>query len=117
MTIYNYVCDMQELCLRATNALRVLGDDGMQKFYAAAEIGYAKMAEDLNAVPVEKAAEQIHDSEINAYLNIKEYVEQKEQDAAYKIKKDYNLTNKMFKEAEKDYEEEVTVEVPCHQEG
>ena len=83
MTYYNYVSEMQLLCFRAREALKVLNDDGMKDFYAAAEVGFSERATPLT---FEKANEHINQSQIEAYLKVKEFVEEKEREAAEKLR-------------------------------
>lgn len=88
MTTYNYLSEMQLLCFRAREALKALNDDGMRDFYAAAEIGFSQQATPLT---YEKANEHINQSQIEAYLKVKEFTEQKEREAAEKIREDLEL--------------------------
>ena len=83
MTTYNYLSEMQLLCFRAREALKVLNDKGMEDFYAAAEVGFSERATPLT---FEKANEHINQSQIEAYLKVKEYAEQKEREAAEKLR-------------------------------
>ena len=83
MTTYNYLSEMQLLCFRAREALKVLNDDGMKDFYAAAEVGFSERATPLT---FEKANEHINQSQIDAYLRVKDFVEQKEREAAEKLR-------------------------------
>ncbi|MBO7735106.1 MAG: hypothetical protein J6S67_21260 [Methanobrevibacter sp.] len=85
MTTYNYMSEMQEMCFRATQALIVLGDKGMQDFYAAAEQGFYNRA---NGLSVEEANAPINVSQIDSYLATKDFVESKEYEAALKLKKE-----------------------------
>jgi hypothetical protein len=43
---------MQELCFRASQALMVTGEKGLEDFYKAAELGYYNCSKDM---PIEKA--------------------------------------------------------------
>lgn len=83
MTTYNYLNEMQLLCFRAREALKALNDDGMKDFYAAAEVGFSERATPLT---FEKANEHINQSQIEAYLKIKEFAEEKEREAAEKLR-------------------------------
>ena len=83
MTTYNYLSEMQLWCFRAREALKVLNDDGMKDFYAAAEVGFSERATPLT---FEKANEHINQSQIDAYLRVKDFVEQKEREAAEKLR-------------------------------
>ena len=85
MTTYNYLSEMQHLCFRAKEALKVLNDDGMKDFYAAAEEGFFTK---LDGLPVKEADETINQSQIETYLKAKAFAEQKEHEAAEKIKSD-----------------------------
>lgn len=83
MTTYNYLSEMQLLCFRAREASKVLNDDGMKDFYAAAGVGFSERATPLT---FEKANEHINQSQIDAYLRVKDFVEQKEREAAEKLR-------------------------------
>ena len=83
MTTYNYMSEMQQLCFRATKALKELGDDGLYDFYAAAEKGFDATA---NSLPYEEANKDINQSQTDAFINLKDFVEDKEYKAAEKIK-------------------------------
>lgn len=83
MTTYNYLSEMQLLCFRAREALKVLNDDGMKDFYAAAEVGFSERATPLT---FEKANEHINQSQIEAYLKVKKFTEEKEREAAEKLR-------------------------------
>ena len=85
MTTYNYMSEMQGLCFRVTQALIVLGDKGMQDFYSAAEQGFYNRANELS---VEEANAPINVTQIDAYLQTKDYVESKEYEAALQLKKE-----------------------------
>ena len=85
MTYYNYLCEMQQLCFRAREALKVLEDNILRKFYAVAEEGFFSQMERL---PVEKAKQNVKLSQIESLIRTKRYVEEKELDAAYKIKRE-----------------------------
>ena len=83
MTVYNYLSSMQELCFRATMALNALGKLGMADFYSAAENGFFSK---LDGIPVEEAKQNINQSQIDQYLVTKEFVEQKEREAAEQLR-------------------------------
>ena len=85
MKTYNYMSEMQRLCFRATQALIVLGDKGMQDFYSAAEQGFYNRSNELS---VEEANAPINVTQIDAYLQTKDYVESKEYEAALQLKKE-----------------------------
>lgn len=85
MTYYNYLCEMQQLCFRAREALKVLEDNILRIFYALAEEGFFSQLERL---PVEKAKQDVNLSLIESFIRTKRYVEEKELDAAYKIKRE-----------------------------
>lgn len=85
MTYYNYLSEMQQLCFRAREALKVLEDDGLRLFYSVAEEGFFSQMERL---PVEKAKQDVNLSLIESLIRTKRYVEEKELDAAYKIKRE-----------------------------
>lgn len=48
MTYYEYVGEMQELCFKVSQALKVLGECGLYTFYYAASKGYQFIREDLS---------------------------------------------------------------------
>jgi putative NADPH-quinone reductase len=79
MTHYNYYEQMQELSYRATMALAVIGNEGLRDFYSAAEEGFYKK---LETVSVEEAKQNINQSQIDQYLITKDFVEEKEREAA-----------------------------------
>lgn len=85
MTYYNYLNEMHQLCFRAREALKVLEDDRLRRFYSACEKGLFRQLERL---PVEKAKQDINLSQIENLISTKRYVEEKELDAAYKIKRE-----------------------------
>lgn len=90
MTTYNYLSEMQQLCFRATQALEVLGEKGMKDFYSKAEEGYAVECSSLGYKSASAAIEQ---SQINAYLQVKEYVDTKEREAAEKLREQQEAYN------------------------
>ena len=90
MTYYNYVCEMQELCFRASQALMVTGEKGLEDFYKAAELGFYNCSKDM---PIEKANETIGQSQIDAYLQTKKYAEECEDRAAYRLKEEQEARN------------------------
>lgn len=90
MTYYNYASEMQQLCFRAREALTVLKEDGLKEFYAIAEEGYYNKLEN---VPVEEAKQNINQSQIDAYLALKDFVETKELEAAEKLRAEQEAKN------------------------
>lgn len=82
MTYYNYLCEMQQLCFRAKEALKVLKNFGMLKFYSAAENCFYKA---INSLPVYKASQNVNLKQIDAYACVKCFVEEKETEAAYQL--------------------------------
>jgi len=85
MTHYNYYEQMQALCFRASMACVALGNEGLRDFYTAAEGGFCQK---LQNVSVEDAEKNINQSQIEQYLITKDFVEEKEREAAEKIKND-----------------------------
>lgn len=85
MTTYNYYEKMQELSFRATMALNAIGDDGLKDFYSAAENGFYQK---LQTVSVEDAKKSINQSQIDQYLVLNEFVEEKEREAAEKVRQE-----------------------------
>ena len=83
MTYYNYVSEMQQLCFRATQALDGLGKIGTQDFYAAAEVGFAKLLEDANSKPVSEISHQITKDQADTLNSTREFVAQQEEQAAW----------------------------------
>lgn len=93
MTTYNYVCEMQELCFRATQALTVLGKSGTKDFYSAAEIGYSKMLEELNNMPVEQVSVHVNQDQLDTLVSCKKFVEEQEQQAAWALRYEQEAKN------------------------
>ncbi len=89
MTRYTFGREMQLLCFRATQALTVLGDC-LQHLYSAAEDGFS---ERISNMPFDEANSEIGESQINAYLALKEFVEDKETQAAYLQKRQKEACN------------------------
>ena len=85
MTTYNYLSEMQLMCFWAREALKVLNDDGLKDFFAAAEVGFSERATPLT---YDKANEHINQRQIEAYLKVKEFTEQKEREAAEKLREE-----------------------------
>lgn len=81
MTYYNYLSEMQLLCFRAIQALRVLKQKHLEIFYSAAEVGFSKK-DDL---PYEEASVDVCEDELEGFLTLQEFVEKKETEAAYKL--------------------------------
>lgn len=79
MTKYNYLSEMQALCFRASMALTALKDEKIKVFYDKAEKDYY---DQVSKIPVEEAKENITQSQIEQYLRTKDFVEQKEREAA-----------------------------------
>ena len=86
MTRYNYVSEMQQLCFRAVQALNVLKEEGLRDFYNAAEIGFAKQMDDLNSSSFDEASKEISERRLTAYYSTKEFVDDKEYEAACLLK-------------------------------
>ena len=82
MTTYNYMCEMEQLCFKAEQALKVLGDKGLEDFYASAEVGYEAKAIRLGFY---EANEEINQSQIESYLRVTDFVHEKELEAAEKL--------------------------------
>lgn len=85
MTTYNYYSGMQELCFRATMALNALGNEGLKDLYSAAEEGFFSK---MDGLPVDEAKKEISQAQIEGYLITKEFVEDKELEAAEKIREE-----------------------------
>ena len=98
MTTYNYYEQMQALSFRASMALTVLGNEGLSDFYSAAEDGFYQK---LQTVSVEDAKKNITQSQIDQYLVLKDFVENKEREAAEKIKQEQIEAAESFKPVEK----------------
>lgn len=103
MTIYNYYSEMQELSFRATMALAALGNEGLKDFYSAAEEGFYNK---LQKIAVDEAQKNINQSQIEQYLITKDFVETKENEAAYKLREEMEV-NKSLNEGEQ------TIVEPC----
>lgn len=94
MTHYNYYEQMQELSFRASMALTVLGNVGLSDFYSAAEEGFYQK---LQTVSVEDAKKNITRSQIDQYLVLKDFVDDKEREAAEKLKEEQIKAAESFK--------------------
>jgi hypothetical protein len=88
---------MHALCFRVTNALAVIGDRGMLDFYSAAEEGFSVKLDELS---VEEAKITINQSQVDQYLALKAFTEEKEMEAAEDLKVKAQET---VIDAEKDY--------------
>ena len=110
MTHYNYYEKMQELSFRATMALNAIGDDGLKDFYSAAENGFYQK---LQTVSVEDAKKSINQSQIDQYLVFKDFVEEKEREAAEKVRQETleaekkDQTNTNDEQGYKDWEKQL----------
>lgn len=110
MTTYNYYEKMQELSFRATMALNAIGDDGLKDFYSAAENGFYQK---LQTVSVEDAKKSINQSQIDQYIVLKDFVDNKEREAAEKVRQDMldaekkKQTNSDDEQGYKDWEEQL----------
>lgn len=87
MTTYNYLSEMQELSFKAAMALSVIDDIGMKDFYLAANEGFYIR---LEKITNEEAEKTITQSQLEQYLRTKDFVEQKEKEAAEILAKDKN---------------------------
>ena len=103
MTTYNYLTEMQSLCFKAGMALKGIGDEGMKDFYLAADTGFYKR---LETIQMEEADQPINQSQMDCYLMLKDFVTEKEKEAAKavyrkptKAEKNRAFLNDMFEEA------------------
>ena len=85
MTYYNYLDEMQNICLRLSNAYKVTRDfDPLcADVYAKAEDGYFRAKENLK---VSIASEPISEKLEQRLEILKQFVEKAETAAAYKLK-------------------------------
>ena len=95
MTRYNYLKEMHALCYRVTNALAVIGERGMLDFYTATEKGFYVMLDELS---VTEAKETINQSQLDQYLALKAFTEEKEKDAAENLKANVEESDEAKKE-------------------
>ncbi|MBO7712189.1 MAG: hypothetical protein J6S85_01640 [Methanobrevibacter sp.] len=79
MTKFNYMDEMQRLCVRVSQAVKVTGDEKLEDFYLAASEGFARRLQNMT---VENAESWITDSQYQGYRNLKSFCEKKEYQAA-----------------------------------
>ena len=89
MTRYQYMSEMQLLCFRAIQALRVLKLKHLENFYSAAEAGFSEK-DDL---PYEEAAIEVSENELEGLLSLQDFVEERETQAAYKLRDEAEAGN------------------------
>lgn len=94
MTLYNYVSEMQELCFRATQALKVMGKTGTMDFYSAAENGFYQLLQELNNKPIEEVSTTVNQDQLDTLVSCKLFVEKQENEAAYFIRRQEINSNK-----------------------
>ena len=87
MTQFMYLDEMQNLCLRLTNAFKVTRpeDKVLIDLYDRAEEGFFRKKETLEAAV---AGEEISEQQIERVLGFQAYVEKTETEAAYKLKEE-----------------------------
>ena len=89
MTQYCYLDEMQNLCLRLSNAFKVTrpNDYPLIDLYAAAEEGFFRKKENLPAI---EAGVPVSDEKLERVKGFKVYVEKTETEAAYKLREGEN---------------------------
>ena len=87
MTQYCYLDEMQNLCLRLSNAFKVTRPDDqvLIDLYDRAEEGFFIKKENLS---VEVAGIPVPDEKLNRVQGFKAFVEKNETEAAYKLKEE-----------------------------
>ena len=87
MTNYMYLDEMQNLCLRLSNAFKVTRPDDqvLIDLYDRAEEGFFRKKETLEAGI---AKEEISEAQIDRVLSFQAFVEKTETEAAYKLKEE-----------------------------
>ena len=85
MTQYCYLDEMQNLCLRLSNAFKVTrpDDQPLIDLYDSAEEGFFRKKENLE---VGLAGVPVSDTQLARVKGFKEYVIKAESDAAYKLR-------------------------------
>lgn len=85
MTYYNYLDEMQNFCLRASNAFKVIKPENplLVDFYAAAEEGFFRQKQNCAAVDAGVPAGEV---KIRCLEEFKETLQKWEDQAAYTIK-------------------------------
>lgn len=107
MTTYNYLSEMQDFCFKAAMAMKGIGDLVMKEFYEAAEEGYGNR---LSKLSVEEAEQNITQAQIDQYLHTKDFVQQKENEAAEKLRKEaeqFKPTENCLEEAYDEWEKQL----------
>ena len=91
MTQYMYLDEMQNLCLRLSNAFKVTRpkDKPLIDLYDAAEEGFFRKKEKLEAGT---AGEPLVQWQIERILGFQSFVEKIESEAAYKLKEQNDAT-------------------------
>ncbi len=84
MTLYNYCSEMQMLCARVAKAVAALNDEPLAYFYDVAEEGWFRKTE---LMPVNIAKEELPFSFTERLFSFKEWVINKEAEAALLQKK------------------------------
>lgn len=82
MTFYSYLDEMQNFCLRASNAFKVIKPENplLVDFYAAAEAGFFQQKQNIAAIDANAPAGAV---KVRCLEDFKETLEKWENEAAY----------------------------------